>query len=53
MHLLRLLGLGVAAYAALAGLLIAAGYRWQSVKPRAVTAPPVSTTDSPEEGTRV
>lgn len=52
MHLLLLLALGTAAYAVLAGVLVALGFRWQSVKPRAAVAPPVPAADSPEEGTR-
>jgi hypothetical protein len=50
MRLLCLLALGTAAYAVLAVLLLVFGCRWQSVKPRAATAPPVPTADSPEEG---
>jgi hypothetical protein len=54
MHLLLLLALGFAAYAVLAVLLLAFGCRWQSVKPRAATAPPVpdsAVPTAPEEGT--
>jgi hypothetical protein len=45
------LAAGAVAYVALIALLLTRGYRWQSVKPRAVTAPP-ATADSPEEGNR-
>jgi hypothetical protein len=45
------LAAGAFAYLSFVAGLAWRGYRWQSVKPSAVTAPPVPA-DSPEEGNR-
>lgn len=48
MPLWQLLAAGAGAYIALAAVLIGAGARWQTVKPRADHTPPTT----PEEGNR-